>query len=300
MGALTVVRVFPRPVTWLLVVLASVVLPLAMVSTWVAGLVSDTDRYVETVAPLAEDEVVVDIAHDHLEREVLQAIGAPANTSPRINEGIDQALNRVLTGPEFPPAWRVVNRTAHTEALRVLEGRAPVGVDEAGERWVQLDLAPLADAMLAAVGRELGIEQQIDLADRDLSIDVVRESDVAQARDYYGLLETAGFWLPVAWLVLVGVTLLTARRRIAALGHLAVGSLVTLALLAVALLVARQEVIAAAATGGTADEALLQVLWDTATRGLWAALWTAAGIAALALVMRVVLGVVVRSRPRAA
>lgn len=285
-------QMIARPVTWLLVVLASVILPLSMVSTWVSGVVSDTDRYVDTVAPLAEDEVVIDSTHDLLEQKILDSIGEPANSVPGASEGVDRALTRALTGPEFPKVWREANRVAHTESLRVLEDRTPVRTDAGGQRWIQLDLAPIADDALAAIEDELGIRQRIDLSNQDLTMDLVRAEKVSSAQNYYGLLNAAGFWLPIAWVGLIAVTLITARRRLATWGHLAIGALISMAALGASLLIAKRVVVSAEVDQATASADLVEAISDILTRGLWAALWSAAGIALLALVARILIGAI--------
>lgn len=287
----------PRPVTWILVVLASIVLPLAMVSTWVAALASDTDHYVETVAPLAEDDDVIDAAHDRLEDTLLDALGAPANERPQITDAIDKALTRVLTGPEFPPAWRMANRTLHTETLRVLQDRAPARTDASGQRWVQLDLAPIADDVLAAVENQLGTSQQIDLSSRDLRIDLVPASKVAAAQDYYNLLQTLGFWLPITWLAVVVTALATARRKVVTVGRLAIGAVISLAVLTAALLVARSLI--THAVSNSADKVLVRALWDAITGSLWAGVASGLAIAVAVVGARVVIALVRRSRAAA-
>ena len=71
--------------------LAAVLLPLSIASVWVHGVVSDTDRYVETVTPLADDDVVKAAAVKELQRKALQLVAgtgmakrrAEATTAPR-------------------------------------------------------------------------------------------------------------------------------------------------------------------------------------------------------------------------
>lgn len=275
----------PRPLTWFLILLTALVLPAALVSSWVAATVGETDEYVDTVAPLAQERVLLDAAHTEVERRVLARLGAPANTRPAVTEGVDRALTRVLDGPEFPPAWEQGNRILHRQVLRILEAEGTTTDDQ----WVRVDLTPLIDDITRALRSE-GVRMPATLTDRDLEVNALRASDVEQARGYYDLLEKAGFWLPVAWLVLVAITLVTARRRIATLGHLAVGCLVTMGALALALVVARDQLI-----GGT-EGTVAEVLWSTLTRGLWASLGVAATVAAVALTVRVVFGVVARRR----
>lgn len=272
----------PRPVTWLLVLLAALLLPVALLSAWVSTQVSDTDEYVETVAPLAEEQALRDAAHDEIRAQVLAGLDPRLRAQPEVRPALDRALTQVLESPEFPTAWEDANRILHRQVLRILDGEAAAGTRDG---WVQVDLAPLVDDLTRALRRE-GVRVPDGLADRDLTVDALRTSDVEQARGKYELLEAAGLWLPVAWLLLVALAVLTARRRIATLGHVAVTSLVTLGLLALALTLVGREVF------GAGEETVPAVLWKTLTSGLWTTLWSALGIAALALAARIVLGVV--------
>ncbi|MDN5893486.1 MAG: hypothetical protein L0H93_05620 [Nocardioides sp.] len=272
----------PRPITALLVLITALLLPLALVSSWVATTVGETDEYVDTVAPLAEETVLVDAAHREIESRVLSQLG-PAATRPQVTEGVDRALTRVLEGPEFPPAWEGGNRILHRQVRRILDSDDT----RRNSQWVRVDLAPLVDDVTKALRNE-GVQIPSGLADRDLTVKALRTSDVERARGYYDLIQKAGSWLPLAWLVAIVLTLLTARRRLAALGHLAVASLITLALLAGVLLVARPGV------AGDADGTVPAVLWSTLTRGLWTSVGVAAMVAAIVLAVRMALGLVPR------
>src|SRR5271167_4754662 len=51
----------PRRISaWVLVVLASILIPVSVISVWAIRTVTNTDQYVETMAPLARNQVIVD------------------------------------------------------------------------------------------------------------------------------------------------------------------------------------------------------------------------------------------------
>ena len=54
--------------------LAAVALPLGLLSGWVSAYVGDTDRYVDTVRPLAHDGAVKAAAVDYLDRAAATAL----------------------------------------------------------------------------------------------------------------------------------------------------------------------------------------------------------------------------------
>src|ERR1700744_5241036 len=49
----------PRRISaWVLVVLASILIPISVISVWAIRTVTDTDQYVDTMAPLATNPVI--------------------------------------------------------------------------------------------------------------------------------------------------------------------------------------------------------------------------------------------------
>src|SRR5688500_4108747 len=96
----------------LLALLACLLLPLAVLSTWTATVVGDTDSYVDTVAPLAEDRDVQEAAAERMVDLVDRQISlGPARPT------VKQATLTVVEGPAFPPVWRAANRAAHRDLL---------------------------------------------------------------------------------------------------------------------------------------------------------------------------------------
>ncbi len=104
----------------------------------------------------------------------------------------------------------------------------------------------------------------------------------------YELLDAAGFWLPLAWLVLAAVTLLVAPERRRAVGWLAWGSIAGLAALSVVLLLARAAVVAE--LGSSGDDELVPAIWDVLVSRLYYAIGVALTVAVAVLVLRAVLG----------
>ena len=61
----------PRRISaWVLVVLASLLIPVSVISVWAIRTVTNTDQYVATMAPLARNQVIV----DHLAQRATDAL----------------------------------------------------------------------------------------------------------------------------------------------------------------------------------------------------------------------------------
>ena len=260
--------------------LASVVLlPLSVVSVWTDAVVGDTDWYVATVTPLAEDEAVKVVAATEIERQALRLVqrshprlAARDATRRLVHLVVDNAVN----GPAFRTAWVQANRIAHEQLLAVLEGDS-AALDGGG--GVTIDLGAVLDTVtqglagqgLVDASQALGIQASVEVMDAD---------QLAKARRVYDALDRLGFWLPVAWAVLVALTLLLARRRLAATAWLALVSLLGMGLLVLGLVWARS-----ALTENLPDPEVARAVWDVLARSLWRAIEVIAvvlGVVALA------------------
>lgn len=271
-------------------VIASLLLPVAMASAWLAAVVTDSDAYVDTVGPLASDDDVQAAAVDALEgaavRSVESATGTDLDRGSR--EAVATAVAQAVDSDEFEDVWRSANRTAHEQVVRILEddGRVPTQ----GGRVV-VEVGPVFDTVAATL-EQRGLVQASAVPPVEASVPLIRVSDLDRARTAYGALDAAGFWLPALWLVLVVLTLLLATDRRRAAVWLALGSMVGLVLLVLGLLVARG--VLGEELGSGSDYDLVRSVWDVlVSRLYW---WTGVGfvVAVAVLVVAAVLG---RRRP---
>ncbi|MCC9307605.1 hypothetical protein LN042_10905 [Kitasatospora sp. RB6PN24] len=220
-----------------LVVLAALLAPVSVVATWAHSQITDTDRYVATVGPLALDPAVRGAVTDQVTAQIVAAL--PIDSLLSLVPGADQPLIRQLLGAAggalnnavtsvvrdqvaavvdsdaFAGLWVEINRTAHDSLNRALTGQGGGAVQIKGNT-VTLDLAPVIDQVknrLAARG--LGVASQIPVIHTDY---VLVESDaIPKVRSLLRLLQVVGNWVPVAAVLLaVGGVLAAARRRRAA------------------------------------------------------------------------------------
>jgi hypothetical protein len=270
--------------------LAAVLLPLSIASVWVDQVATDTDRYVETVAPLANDDEVKAAAVKVLEREALRLVSSrlPA-LPPGADTVIHLAVVRVVDSEAFRTAWRQANRTAHEQLLAVLEGRSSA-VDESGRVTVDLGTVfmTVTDSLVAQ-----GLVSAERLPEVRASFAVLDADQLGEARRAYRLLDALGSWLPVAWAVLVLLTLLLSRRRLAATSKLALASLVALGPLAMCLVVAEGIL-----TEELPEPEVAQAVWDVVLASLWRAMEVSAVVLVVVAIVAGVLGRD-RSEPRA-
>ena len=134
------------PVVALLITVAALLAPLAIVATWARDQVGDTDRYVETVSPLATDPAVQDALVARITNEIFKRLDVRALTQetvdalqaqglpPRVADGLDALAVPLATG-----SAQLRHRTGGADhqvaGVRAgLDRRQPGGARPAGRR----------------------------------------------------------------------------------------------------------------------------------------------------------------------
>lgn len=229
-----------RPlVATVLIVLMAVLAPLSVVARWAHDTVSDTDRYVETVAPLAEDPAVQAAVIDRITSEIVTRLQVEAVTDQAVDALADRGLPplaasslQALSGPladaiegfveeqvttlvesdQFEDAWVEANRQAHTQLVAVLTGKDTDTV-EVSDNAVSINLATLIDTV-----KQRLIDRGFTLAERLPAINaqftIFQSDDITKAQTAFRLLGAINLWLPIiALLCLVGAVFVGRSRR---------------------------------------------------------------------------------------
>ena len=249
-----------------LITIACVLAPLSVTAAWASMELSDTDQYVDTVAPLADDPavrsavarevtsvVVSELQLQQLTTETLDTLAQQENVPPRvaaalpalavpITNGVESfartQINNVLATEQFAALWAEANRIAHQQVVTLLEGNQG-GAVSAQNDTITLNLAPVIEQVKQRlVGQGFTLAENIPTVDR--SFVLVQSDAIGQAQGFYRLLNTLGAWLSVIALALfaAGVYLAGDRRR--ALLRGALGVTAAMVVLGVALGIARQ------------------------------------------------------------
>jgi hypothetical protein len=285
-----------------LVVLGCVLAPLAGVAVWARNQVTNTERYVATVAPLAQDPAIQQAVTDQVTAQVFSYLDVQALTAQAVDalaarvEGrglppqaavalrglagpvatgvqgfVRGQVERVVESQAFADAWVQANRAAHAALVKALTGEGGGAVTVADDT-VTLNLAPF----IATVKQRL-VAQGFTLAERipqvDRSLVLFQSEQVTRARRAFSLLNTLGVWLPVVALVLLGVGVYVAGDHRRALVGAGLGVAAAMVLLALGLAVFRSLYLDGVPTAVLPHDAAA-VLYDTVVRFLRAGLRT--------------------------
>lgn len=287
----------PRSRGWsvlsaILIVLGLVLGSLSVITTYAKNQLTDTELFVATFAPLADDPEVQAVVTDAVTGAIEESVDIPALTStvfdglagldlpPRaasalsllqgpIAQGLQSLVRGVVddfvTSPAFATVWATTLRTTHTQVLATMQDdpSAAVTISSAGE--LELQLGPIiAEVRTRLLANGVSFAEAIPAVDR--SIVIVKDASLGSLTTLYALLVAVGSWLPILALALLTAGVLTARRKRRALITTALAAGILMAFLGIALAIGR--VIAAGAiarTDGPVTRSAAEVIYDAVT-----------------------------------
>jgi hypothetical protein len=216
-----------RVATVVLVILGCVLAPIALLGVWAKTTLLETDGYVDTVAPLATDQAIIDaganriterfMAATDIQERLTEALPARAQkAAPAMTAAIQQVVHdgaeRILESDQFATVWEEANRRAHAQVVAVLTGNEQGRVKvENGQ--VTLDLSSVAERVRTRV-QSLGLDVDVT-NDRRFNPEIVLfEADwLKSAQTGFDLLDTLAWVLPLVTLLLLGGGIATSVHR---------------------------------------------------------------------------------------
>lgn len=244
-------RIGARSIAALLVLILGLgLLPLGTVTYWGHRTVTDTERYLETMQPLAYDEDVQDslsvFITDKIEEQIdpealvnqvfaglIEQYPALKALVPVVSGAIDsliaQVVDRLVRSDQFKQLWTLANTAAQKGLMAILEGREDGPVSLQGDEVV-LDISSLIDQVKQGlVDRGFSAAANINVPEADRQIVLLEAPQLAQIRTIYSLtspIAVALFFIAILLLVLAVVLSRRRPRMVAwAGGGAAVGGL---------------------------------------------------------------------------
>src|SRR6516164_7480443 len=99
-------------IAWILLVLASLLIPISVISAWAITTVTNTDQYVATMAPLARNQVII----DHLATKATDKLFSSHVVQNKVTEVLPPKAK-----PIVQPIVSEVKTYVHGVALKVFE-----------------------------------------------------------------------------------------------------------------------------------------------------------------------------------
>jgi hypothetical protein len=276
----------------LLIVVAAILAPVSVASVWARSLITDTNRYVDTVAPLAQDPAVQQAITDNLTNLVFQYVDVQGITTQAVSalqqrdivppalasqlQGLavplangvrsftQDKVHQVVQSDAFAQAWEQANRTAHEQLVAALSGQG--GAVTVQGNAVKVDLA----AFLSVVKQKL-VESGFQLAAKipqvNATFTVFQSSDISKVQRGFNLLNTLGYWFPFVLAAIAGLGIYLARNHRLAFIGAGVGAAVAMTLTAIGLALARSAYLNSVPPNVISPDAAA-VMFDTVVRFL--------------------------------
>jgi hypothetical protein len=271
---------------WVLVVLASLLIPVSVISVWAIRTVTNTDQYVATMAPLARNQVIVDhlaqkatdeLFSTHIVQNKVTA-ALPPKAKPIVAPIISEVHNyvyglalQVFESPKFGQLWDFLNRHTHDAVVDVLTGKQSKLTQKLEKGGgIVVNVTPALNNLINeanAKGVTLFNPLKAVLAKgNSLGVTVVSKSQVSQFTALFNVIVTLKWAIPVIALVLAALGIIIAVDHRKTLLRVAIGvALVTMLLLA-GLSLGRVTFINQA--GHTFNRQVAASVWDTVLRFL--------------------------------
>ena len=209
-------------------------LPLGTVTYWGHRTVTDTERYLETMQPLAYDEDVQDSLSIFLTEKIEEQVDPEALVNqlfaglieqypalkalvPVVSGAIDsliaQVVDRLVRSDQFKQLWDLANTAAQKGLMAILEGRDDGPVSLQGDAVV-LDISSIIDQVKQGlVDRGFAAAANINVPEADRQIVLLEAPQLAQIRTIYSLTSPIAVALFFFALLLLVLAVVLARRR---------------------------------------------------------------------------------------
>lgn len=303
------------------IVVGVVLAPVAALGTWAHVQLVDTNRFVQTFAPLADSPemqaLVVDQVTTAIDENVdieglvsdlmagLTQLDLPprAAAAAQLLEGpavagvrstIRSAVERVVASPQFAAVWEAALRESHARAIALLQGEGTV-LTLSDDGVLALQLGPVIEQVKSSlIAQGLTFAEFIPEIDR--AVPIVASDSLALVRTLYAVSTAVGYWLPWVVVALLAAGVALARNRPRALAWAGAGYAASMLLLSLGLGIGRQFFVATVSPS-IMPAATARVLFEQITELMSA---TVTAMAVLALLIAVGAWLSGSSRPATA
>lgn len=211
----------------IMIVLGVVLTPVAILTNWAAATVSDTQRFVATLSPLASNPTVQNTVINEVTNAINKQIDIPQITGSLVT-GLGDALNlppaakqalglvkdpiasgvqgaihdlvaKAVTSDAFQKGWTAALTLTSQQITDLLSNNGKSALSLASDGTLSLPLKPIIDQVKSDLVKQgVGFANMIPSV--DTSITIAKIPELAVARVVYQIGVGIGTWLP--WIVL--------------------------------------------------------------------------------------------------
>ncbi|MEN9751177.1 MAG: hypothetical protein RLZZ600_224 [Actinomycetota bacterium] len=223
-----------------LLVIASLILPTAIVGHWATTQISNSNQFVDSLAPLSanpevqnlvidklsttiEDQLHVDKTTQSLVDGIATSLKLPDPLKKTLNllsapiaSGIEGLINdtvaKVVKSPAFQKAWTAALTLTHDELIAILSNKPGAAVSISADGTLSIQLKPLmAEVKKQLVAAHVPFAQAIP--EVNTTIPIAKIPNIVAARVIYQVGVGVGTWLPWIVAAIFGASILLAVRR---------------------------------------------------------------------------------------
>jgi hypothetical protein len=248
-----------------LVVVALLIAPVAVITGWARLQLVDTDQFVATFAPLAEEPAVQAYIGDEVTAAIEAQVDIPTLTSdlfdglkalnlpPRAETAlglleapatqglqslVSGVVDRVVESEAFADVWATALRASHRAFVAAVQGDPDAALEIGTSGTLSVQLGPIIEAVKDRLEQQ-GVAFAANIPVVDRSIVIAQNDAFVLVQTVYALAVAAGTWLPWICLALLAAGVLVAKRRTVALVWTAAGLALTMLILAAGLGIGR-------------------------------------------------------------
>jgi hypothetical protein len=286
------------------IVLASVLAPISTMGLWLRNQVTDTDKYVQTVAPLVSDAAIQTLVADRVSQRLFEEVDVQsaieealperaAFLSGALTSGLQTAVReaalRVVESDQFRELWTAANRLAHEQIVAVLTGSSS-GVVTTDDGVVSLDLSNIANEVVSRL-KSQGVDlfDSVNIEPGRFTIEIFQSDAITRAQVAFDAFDTVATVLPwITVLLFAGGIFLFPNRRRGALWA-AIGLCIGMAFLLLALAIGRTIYLGAIPASVMPQDAA-SAFFDTLVRFLRQSARALLAVGLIALLASVIFG----------